>query len=344
MFGKYNAILQMMHLFEDFPRYLLYNETLAEYLLSVIWNNGIANGKKTELQLLHEIHRQENLQRLGAAINLATLKHKKIATLTSVWVDKSPLCWVNKRKNKWVRPTNELADLLIVTWNNRNKKQGKALLLQAKLSTEPIKINRNQENTARELYLMEKSPEFLLSKKNERISIPSPYINNSEVDSTFNLKTVFKTNVDSYRHFRILNIKNNKKNNWDEKINPWMTFWPKDQNSSANLSRTIIDMVLSKDVVGENFEYNTESANHWDRLISNLIKSTQNIVRKNGNLQNISFCNSSDLRNLLGVQNIPNEIKLDSDLETEEPGNKITIENSFGINCIFIFTDEIPKK
>lgn len=191
-------------------------------------------------------------------------------SITSIWVDHTPQCWYGKANGKWRKPSCELADLLVVAWDDRRRRTGTALLVQSKKGRSISRISVSNASTKKELHLLGAAPRFLLSGQTSARTGYSPQPMNPNVNCEFQL--------DSYKGIRLqhctfLQIKDQEAKRWPTQSSSWQTLWPPSAHHEP-YTEAIIGMVIKfPSALGKPFVKNSKR-DEWDRLVSLLINET----------------------------------------------------------------------
>ena len=294
-----------------------------------IWTNVVYNGKAHEREFLREIHGIHGLKKIATAVNSELILHNKFARFTSIWVDHTPQCYVQK-KNGWGKPSCELADLLIIVRNGHSKKVGKALLIQAKMANKPFVLVANNASTKNQLKLMSTKYSFLLSNNTNN---PIPYTGN-ENTSVFNLSNLIGNNY----HHQFLQIKksSSSKKNWPACVSSWIILWPLKKNNADAYSTKLLDMCLHQNTIGADFNFDNNGCD-WSQLVKLLFETTVNSARHGtakGSLQNTVQFMPNDFSDFM-KKNYPAELakrtlnELNKKIKSQENKDKLLDEIDF---------------
>ena len=227
--------------------------------------------KPSERDYLRSVHHPPGLFVWAYALNLE-LRNTGLSpvSISSVWVDHTPQCWYTQRNGAWGKPSCELADLLIVVWDDQNKKAGRALLVQAKRGKSRSRVAVSQASTKKELHLLGAAPKFLLSGQTSVVSGGSPKPLNPKVTCEFQLHHYKGSRL---RHCTFLQIKDASAKRWPSNVSSWQTMWPPSSHHET-YSEAILGMVAgSANALGRPF-INGNMSDDWDRLVTLLINET----------------------------------------------------------------------
>ncbi|WP_349918656.1 hypothetical protein [Aeromonas veronii] len=247
-----------------------------------------------ERDYLRVVHHPPGLWLWADSLNsdLCRLGHPCVS-VTSIWVDHTPQCWYTQRNGAWLKPSCELADLLIVTWDDENRKAGRALLVQAKRGKSYNRISISNKSTKTELRLLGTAPKFLLSSQTSTTLGSSPSPLNPKINCEFKLPSYENSRLE---HCTFLQIKDAKARRWPMTIPSWQTIWPP-ASYSETYSEAILGMITRPiNSLGKHFIFGNMS-DDWDRLITLLINETlaSSGGTARGKKQQISFSlNSND--------------------------------------------------
>lgn len=238
-----------------------------------IWNIAphYSGAFPSERDYLRAVHHPPGLYIWANSLNLELLSLGYPAvSVTSVWVDHTPQCWFGQKNGAWDKPSCELADLLIVTWEDHRRKAGKALLVQAKKGMSYNHIVVSNKSTKKELSLLGSAPKFLLSSQTSVASGCSPNPLVSKLNCEFQLPSYGGSRL---QHCTFLQIKDAKAKRWPTTVPSWQTMWPPSTHLEA-YSEAILGMVTrDANAMGKHFILGNIS-NDWDRLITILINET----------------------------------------------------------------------
>lgn len=225
----------------------------------------------TERDYLRAVHHPPGLYVWATSLNLELLiLGYPAVSVASVWVDHTPQCWYTKKKGAWHKPSCELADLLLVTWDDHRRKAGRALLVQAKKGKSPNRISVSNKSTKKELQLLGRAPKFLLSSQKSVASGSSPNPLNPTVNCEFQLPSYGTSRL---QHCTFLQIKDAKAKRWSAIIPSWQTMWPPNSHPET-YSAAILGMITRPiNAMGKHFILGNMS-DDWDRLITVLINET----------------------------------------------------------------------
>lgn len=258
--------------------FLLSNNATHDILESA-WTSAARLPNASERDFLREIHATWGLWRLAWALNNDLFWQGVSVSLTSVWIDHTPQCWFGvSASGGWQKPSCELADLLVVAWEDHRMQAGRAVLLQGKIARNPDHLVVGSASTKNELALLENSPLFLLSNQTSvrKGNQPSPY--SSRGKSAFCLAE-FGSNPSQYQHCRFLQIRHPKARRWKEPLSNWQAHWPASRDTQP-YARSLSKMVLrSHDAFGADFRRNA-TASDWDALVNTLVDSTVGSARR----------------------------------------------------------------
>lgn len=205
----------------------------------------------------------------GLDLELRNLGYSPIS-ISSVWVDHTPQCWYTQRNGTWHKPSCELADLLIVSWDDQNKRTGRALLVQAKKGKSQGRVAVSNASTKKELNLLGNAPKFLLSGQTSIVPGGSPKPLNPRVNCEFQLPPYVGSRL---QHCTFLQIKDAGAKRWPTSVLSWQTMWPPSLHHEA-YSKAILGMVTrSANAMGRPFTKGNMTAD-WDRLVTVLINET----------------------------------------------------------------------
>lgn len=245
----------------------------TEDILASAWSAAVRYHRGHERDFLRELHSVWGLRRLAWAINSDLFGLGKAVSLTSIWLDHTPQCWLERTASGiWEKPSCELADLLVVVWDDESMKGGRALLLQGKMANSPARLIAGGVSTRKERFLLEASPHFLLSNQTSvrKGFSPNPY--SKHLKSIFCLDH-FGTNASTYRHCRFLQIRKASATRWDSTASPWQAHWPSNAQT-VPYARSLAEMVIQRaSAAGEHFDRHS-CTRDWDALINILIDST----------------------------------------------------------------------
>lgn len=163
--------------------------------LEVIWDLTLCNSgsNPSERDYLRTMHHPPGLCMWAYYLNreLANRGLKPVS-ISSVWVDHTPQCWYNQVKGILQKPSCELADLLIVAWDDWKKSKGRALLVQAKKGKNHSRIAISNASTRKELILLGGAPRFLLSRQTSVASGYGPTLPANRVETVRCRKFVYR--------------------------------------------------------------------------------------------------------------------------------------------------------
>lgn len=248
---------------------------ILESGLEYIWHFTTHNvgSAPTERDYLRGIHHPPGLCIWAYSLNheLLDLKLPRVS-ITSIWVDHTPQCWFGSSAKRWAKPSCELADLLVVVWDDKTRKSGRALLVQAKRGKSHSKICVSNPSTNKEFQLLSMAPKFLLSNQTSTIKGTPPSPVSTIVNCEFQL---LKYNGKRLRHCTFLQIRDSRAKRWPQnQYQSWQTIWPPSSHRGT-YSDAIINMVAkSPGAMGEPFSTQNQSTTDWDRLITLLINET----------------------------------------------------------------------
>lgn len=245
----------------------------VESALEHIWQIAPAycGPRPTERDYLKALHHPPGLCVWWNALNVELSRQKLPAvSVTSIWVDHTPQCWFGSRSGQWWKPSCELADLLIVAWDNARRSSGRALLVQAKKGKSHSRVTRSNASTKKELQLLGRAPRFLLSGQTATPVGASPAPINPAVSCEFKLAGYTGTRLD---HCTFLQIKDTLAKRWPIEAAKWQTMWPP-SNHRQSYSAAMLDMAAkSPGAMGKAFRTNN-TKDEWDRLVNVLISET----------------------------------------------------------------------
>ncbi|MBE4160066.1 hypothetical protein HJ102_22505 [Vibrio parahaemolyticus] len=203
-------------------------------VLHKIWGRCVNTfGNPTERDFLRSLHDRNALTELEISLNdeLRSLGSSPSVKVTSIWVDHTPQCWfypipqhIPVRKNK-TQSSCELADLLIIVWDDLSKTSGIAWLLQGKRGKTFNRIS-NSGSTKIERYLLEGGPRFCLSTRTS-LSQFSKFVPLGE-PSGYCLDYLTKSN--RYEYCDFLQIKDANAKRWPSNYSPYQVVWPLKKN------------------------------------------------------------------------------------------------------------------
>ena len=201
---------------------------ILESGLEYIWHftDCKVSGNPSERDFLRGIHHPPGLCVLKGSLDVELLRQMKPrVSITSVWVDHTPQCWFGSNsKGSWGKPSCELADLLVVVWDDKNQKNGRALLVQAKKGKSHNRISLSSRSTSNEFELLSHAPKFILSNQTSTISGVPPSPVSSTVLCEFQLH---RYNGNRLRHCTFLQIRDANAKRWPQsKYLSWQTMWP----------------------------------------------------------------------------------------------------------------------
>ena len=238
----------------------------------IIWHSLSARTTRpTERDFLRSIHHNPELSFWTYCLNLE-IQNKGLSpvSVSSIWVDHTPQCWYKYSKGKWSKPSCELADLLIITWDNQQRKSGRAILVQAKRGKSHNSIPISNSSTKKELNLLGNAPKFLLSSQLSVASGNAPKPLNPNVNCEFQLSPYSGKRLN---HCTFLQVKDVVAKRWPSQTLSWQTMWPPSAYPEP-YSKAIVDMVSGyHGAMGERFIYGNLH-NDWDRLVTVLINET----------------------------------------------------------------------
>lgn len=264
-------------------------------VLHKTWVNCVVEkGSPTERDFLRSLHSRETLTELELSLNDELLHsgNYPYVKVTSIWVDHTPQCWfypvpqhIPVRKNK-TQSSCELADLLIVVWDDSSKSSGLAWLLQGKRGKTFNCISRSG-STKIERYLLENGPRFCLSFRTSLTS-PSKFFPIGKVDGYC---LDYLTNNNQYDYCDFLQIKDATSKRWPSNFSPYQVVWPL-TGTSYSLGQIFINMIKQVNPnAGQHFSRNSK-VDDWNELVNFLLDETYKSSRvgtAQGSLQNHSY-------------------------------------------------------
>lgn len=246
---------------------------LLESALNFIWHftGENAGSIPTERDYLRSLHHPIGLWFWSTCLQLELETTHPDISVTSIWVDHTPQCWFGKVNGAWGKPSCELADLLIVVWDNSRRETGKALLVQAKRGKSYNYIPISGSSTKKELKVLGQAPNFLLSNQQSVALGTSPKPINSSVCCEFRLASYRGSPL---RHCTFLQIRDPRSSRWSTvPVSPWQTMWPPNRHRKS-YSNVIKGMLSgARGSIGKSFQLGN-MANDWDRLVTILVYET----------------------------------------------------------------------
>lgn len=237
------------------------NDVLIE-----IWSKTTGTQERDYLRALHE---KANLQALARELNRFTLNSGVALKLSSLWVDWQPQSW------KWIqsrkifdKPSVELADLVVVVWNDSHQKNGTALILAAKMSTVPDMFSLSGKSTKKEITFLESPYKFMLS--NNMSGVPKPLPGFTQSQCEFN----FSANL-GFNYWRWMIIRRHNSTAWSSKTLRYTVKKNSINKSISSLSNSLVEMI-AKPSLGR-FSTNCFKC-EWCRFINVLLGHTATIA------------------------------------------------------------------
>ncbi|CAM0554887.1 hypothetical protein EHLJMEHL_00475 [Vreelandella titanicae] len=246
---------------------------LLEPTLEYIWHltGHETRSNPTERDYLRTIHHPVGFWLWAYSLQVELRHFFSSISVSSIWVDHTPQCWFGSVNGNWGKPSCELADVLVVVWDNRQKKGGKALLVQAKRGKSYNRIPISNPSIKKELALLGQAPKFLLSNQLSVGSGKLPQPMNSRLLCEFKLDPYSGARL---KHCTFLQIRDAKSKRWQQtKNSSWQTMWPPNMHREAYSD--VIKGILANGsgTIGKPFAFGNMH-NDWDRLVTLLIKET----------------------------------------------------------------------
>lgn len=246
---------------------------LLESTLEYIWHLTGHKTKSvpTERDYLRAIHHPVGFWLWAYSLQVELSNIYSSISVSSIWVDHTPQCWWGSVNGNWGKPSCELADILVVVWDNGQKKGGKALLVQAKRGKSPNRIPISNPSTKKELNLLGDAPQFLLSNQFSTGSSQTPQPMNPDLCCEFQLAPYSGARPE---HCAFLQIRDAKSKIWaTTKRASWQTIWP--PNSHQESYSDVIKGILTNasGAIGKPFIFGNRN-DDWDRLVTLLVKET----------------------------------------------------------------------
>jgi len=174
-------------------------------VLLATWSS--ATGKH-ERDFLRALHNSKNIRALALELNRFALPKGFAVHLSSLWVDWQPQSWKwIKAHKQYQKPSVELADLVVIVWDDASHQSGKALILAAKMGVSHNSFAPYGKSTQKEKTFLESPYPFLLSNSLSGTPASLPGFTYKECEFDFSTSKGFNL-------WRWLLIKKNTASNW----------------------------------------------------------------------------------------------------------------------------------
>lgn len=156
--------------------------------------------KTDERGYLRALHSKANLTALAQEMNRLTLPARRAVTLSSLWVDWQPQCWKwNVAKANFSKPSVELADLIVVVWDDNTQQVGTALVLAAKMADTATSFSLHGRSTKKEIAFLESPYRFLISRDMKGAARALPGFTVKECEFDFSVQNVGRPGFNFWR-------------------------------------------------------------------------------------------------------------------------------------------------
>jgi len=227
------------------------------------WNSAAGTTERDHLRALHD---HANLLALAQELNRSVLPRGFSIKLSSLWVDWQPQSWkwISSR-NSFDKPSVEIADLLVVVWDDALCLSGKALVLAAKMGDAPKQFALSGKSTKKEITFLESPYKFMLS--NSMSGTPRPLTGFTRSDCEFDFSA-----SGGLDHWRWMVIRKNNATAW---LPPVVRHTVKTSAAAAtshSFSRMLLSTILQP---GGSF-HSLCNCSEWCRLVNLLLGHTGN--------------------------------------------------------------------
>lgn len=234
----------------------------------VLLNTWSSAKGSTERDHLRALHDHANLVALAHELNRNALPLGFALKLSSLWVDWQPQSWKwISARNCFDKPSVEIADLLVVVWDDALCLNGKALVLTAKMGDAPKQFALSGKSTRKEITFLESPYKFMLSNNLSGTPRPLPGFTHNQCEFDF-------SSSGGLDHWRWMIIRKNNAAAWT----PAVVRHTVKTSASAATSYSFSSMLLSTLLQPCGRFHSNCGCSEWCRLINLLLGHTGNIA------------------------------------------------------------------